>query len=407
MKCPNCGLENPPEASKCDCGYDFVTGTIKEPLLPQENILPPNKESILAQAGSNLKLFDSRGWFLLLCLIGSIIVMFSDFWISKYSGAIGGIIMIYWLVIFYKDVADVNRFFGEKPFGVSGWVLVFAGWCLFPVVYPWWLFKRTRYYLGSMKIAIIGSVLIVMWLLSIIVIPIVYSNSSKKKATQVGLAALSIIKTTPGENQQSQKFDKETYGEWTLFLDTFSEMKKNSEETMAGWNKEIEYLPKVLTLKTFSNQKNILEAQDKIVKTINALDKYEESVSQVLVAFGEKLSNSLPSSVPDEGKKTILIRCETSRRNVSVFWKGYFEIERRIFLQIYDLLEFLKSKNGKYETTNENIFFANDFDVKKYKEYMSTITKLAEEESKCIEEFNRIKSEKMENLKNSIKDAQK
>jgi len=24
MKCPNCGLTNPDEALRCDCGYDFV-----------------------------------------------------------------------------------------------------------------------------------------------------------------------------------------------------------------------------------------------------------------------------------------------------------------------------------------------------------------------------------------------
>ena len=26
MKCPNCKLENPPDAMRCDCGYDFTAG---------------------------------------------------------------------------------------------------------------------------------------------------------------------------------------------------------------------------------------------------------------------------------------------------------------------------------------------------------------------------------------------
>lgn len=30
MKCPHCMLENPPGALRCDCGYDFPTGTRKE-----------------------------------------------------------------------------------------------------------------------------------------------------------------------------------------------------------------------------------------------------------------------------------------------------------------------------------------------------------------------------------------
>ena len=33
MKCPGCKLENPPEALRCDCGYDFHSGTTKTPYL--------------------------------------------------------------------------------------------------------------------------------------------------------------------------------------------------------------------------------------------------------------------------------------------------------------------------------------------------------------------------------------
>ena len=31
MRCPNCGLVNPDSAQRCDCGYDFPSGTLKAP----------------------------------------------------------------------------------------------------------------------------------------------------------------------------------------------------------------------------------------------------------------------------------------------------------------------------------------------------------------------------------------
>jgi uncharacterized RDD family membrane protein YckC len=33
MKCPKCGLFNPPEALRCDCGWDFASNAIKESYL--------------------------------------------------------------------------------------------------------------------------------------------------------------------------------------------------------------------------------------------------------------------------------------------------------------------------------------------------------------------------------------
>jgi hypothetical protein len=37
MKCPNCKPENPQNALRCDCGYDFVGKKIKEPdVKPEE-----------------------------------------------------------------------------------------------------------------------------------------------------------------------------------------------------------------------------------------------------------------------------------------------------------------------------------------------------------------------------------
>jgi hypothetical protein len=39
MKCPRCGLINPETALRCDCGWDFSTGTVKESYLGKEAML--------------------------------------------------------------------------------------------------------------------------------------------------------------------------------------------------------------------------------------------------------------------------------------------------------------------------------------------------------------------------------
>jgi hypothetical protein len=42
LKCPNCRLENPPSTSRCDCGYDFASRTMKRP----HSVPEPPRESV-------------------------------------------------------------------------------------------------------------------------------------------------------------------------------------------------------------------------------------------------------------------------------------------------------------------------------------------------------------------------
>jgi hypothetical protein len=45
MKCPNCGLINPPSALRCDCGYDFPSGLIKESYLSETRNLKTSQST--------------------------------------------------------------------------------------------------------------------------------------------------------------------------------------------------------------------------------------------------------------------------------------------------------------------------------------------------------------------------
>jgi hypothetical protein len=54
MQCPKCGLENPPSAVWCDCGYDFQ----KQAMRPAEQTNPQ----------TNPQLRGVEGWLLLFCV---------------------------------------------------------------------------------------------------------------------------------------------------------------------------------------------------------------------------------------------------------------------------------------------------------------------------------------------------
>jgi hypothetical protein len=68
MRCPNCQLENPPGALRCDCGYDFPTGTLKQPYLTGKENYPvgTNIEKAIPRRGA----VDKVQWKYVFILIG-------------------------------------------------------------------------------------------------------------------------------------------------------------------------------------------------------------------------------------------------------------------------------------------------------------------------------------------------
>jgi len=59
MKCPNCGLLNPPESEWCDCGYEFTTGTVDESRrLPLRS---PSRPQLKSYAGLTIIAFGLLG----------------------------------------------------------------------------------------------------------------------------------------------------------------------------------------------------------------------------------------------------------------------------------------------------------------------------------------------------------
>lgn len=104
MTCPRCRLESPPEALRCDCGYDFASGVVKESYL-----LKHERDRAAASA-------LSRKWAGFLPRLGALVLDF--------------------LVLFslFMMVAIANGFIGDplgavermRPALESGWGLAFG-----------------------------------------------------------------------------------------------------------------------------------------------------------------------------------------------------------------------------------------------------------------------------------------
>ena len=70
--CPNCQLINPPSALRCDCGYDFETGTMQQSYLRQRQMPEPvtagiaSPQEILLKVAMLAALYyfrsDLEGW---------------------------------------------------------------------------------------------------------------------------------------------------------------------------------------------------------------------------------------------------------------------------------------------------------------------------------------------------------
>ena len=87
MDCPRCGLFNPPEAQRCDCGYDFAKGTVEQAYFRQA--LPKELKTALVvivvlnlvagalalAAGDPLRILVAIGWAVLMWSLYAMVVM--------------------------------------------------------------------------------------------------------------------------------------------------------------------------------------------------------------------------------------------------------------------------------------------------------------------------------------------
>jgi uncharacterized RDD family membrane protein YckC len=100
VKCPKCGLLNPPTALRCDCGWDFARNTMKESYL-KSTIAPPAN---LASFGDRLfgQILDS------IVAIVAVVVSLVPYTFSETLGQVTFVCGVFF-ALFYILFADGFR----------------------------------------------------------------------------------------------------------------------------------------------------------------------------------------------------------------------------------------------------------------------------------------------------------
>ena len=82
-----------------------------------------------------------------------------------------------------------------------------------------------------------------------------------------------------------------------------------------------------------------------------------------------------------------MVNLAKGRREGDEYFKEYFRIERAFLAEVDNLLNFLRSRSGKYWFENGQIIFISDNDAIRYNNNIQKIYRLGEEESKWTDKY--------------------
>ena len=120
MECPRCGLVNPDSAQRCDCGYDFPTGTMRgsyaEAAKHSKGVAPEPSEAVRALGRRDIQV---GGVILVLGLTATVVSWtyaqtHGGTYVLAY-GAVG------WGLIKFLRGVDRSRSGRDRPFWGTRW----------------------------------------------------------------------------------------------------------------------------------------------------------------------------------------------------------------------------------------------------------------------------------------------
>jgi hypothetical protein len=206
--------------------------------------------------------------------------------------------------------------------------------------------------------------------------------STTKKS---GKEMVSILKDAMSGKEIKQKdFDDKTYGQMAPILKLINDYLQQIQTDILNMNKEIEeqQIHNMLSQQTLENPILLSKAQVRLQKVQGIINKYEILLRQRIEGLIEGLTERIGKlDVSSNFKKEFLTGFNEKKDQGIQNLLEVFKIKKSFIYEMDNLLNFMKSKQGKYGFKGKQIMFVYQEDANEFNRHMQILTRLAAEET--------------------------
>ena len=188
------------------------------------------------------------------------------------------------------------------------------------------------------------------------------------------------------ENYLKDKKSNSTSGELSQFSKIFNDYLINLKRQNELFRNKLEQIIYFnLKIENFNNKNKLLLAKNNLKNVENIINEYKQNIESIDNSFIEKI-NLL--NINSKIKKEFIIGFNESKKERYIYLNRYFEIIRSLVFQLDILLDFLISKQGKFQILDGQLMFYSEKDVENFNKYLKKIMLISEQEKKLLNEYN-------------------
>jgi hypothetical protein len=204
-----------------------------------------------------------------------------------------------------------------------------------------------------------------------------------------------------GAEVQQKNVDEKSYGQMASVVKILNEYAMEIQSDMTSMNKEIEglHLETILTKDTLQDAEHINQGQLRLQKMLGILDTYESAFRQRAEDIPNKVNgSSAPAVVKRDFLAGFIVTKEHGLENI----REFFNIERSFVAKADDMLNFIRSKQGQYKFTGQQISFNSRRDAGTYNDLLEEILRIAQQEEDWRMKTQSASQEQLEKMQRQL-----